>query len=343
MAQARQRPYSKKLESIFSQWFFQGKEIREGLAQLPQTPQFKAFLGEGWPATNPIRSQIPPIYLVQVIALEVLNQRPEWLVCDGVVPLLWFFKNNPGPKGMNSRLYVHQEILPFVPRDWRKSVSPYRIVSVRPQFEPVHELNTVILTGLMSDVYCSLENLEKLLEKAKKIIAGHKIKNLKIKTVLPLKYFSHSTDLGQVYHIEYMKRIIDAFGKRIEPMSFSQFMAYDKFSSALVFDMNDLHFLGLSFLLNFALSKGAVNGHHYRRSSVLPKNFRPLSPYHGLVLSGAKDRNGKGLLDLGELYAAAESFHEKVFMVMNSSANLNLPWPHWFSEWVRATDSLKHF
>ena len=107
--------------SVMNEWYFArlNATIQQTLREKPGEVQ--NFLNYLWPVALPYYSPLNPCYLVGTSAEKLLSQSPVWFARDGLIPLLWFFRQNPEPLEFQGRLWVQESLEQWVPNAWRKS------------------------------------------------------------------------------------------------------------------------------------------------------------------------------------------------------------------------------
>lgn len=79
------------------------------------------------PHSKPYFSRLRPLFSFEIKSLTSLNAFSHILFRDGVVHLLRFFQRFPEPKGLMSKIIIHQNLSAIVPPAWRKCILYYRI------------------------------------------------------------------------------------------------------------------------------------------------------------------------------------------------------------------------
>lgn len=281
-------------------------------ASLPQTQEVQHFINSFWPMTTDYFNPFNEIFLVRVLALELLNARDKWFVRDGIVPLLWFFKRFPQPRQLQAKLYVDIRWAYFIPKAWQKHVYFYELVS----FSEERNFTKSFLFGTLMSQILSKETIKEKRALAEEEGAG----GLKGVEAFLLTRSSMNND-EQSFHVGATFEVARQFGLDIRPLNWAQFLDLNSFQGCYAIDFNSAKIVSDNYLYHLILSKGGyVQG--VRCVSKLAKSDIQLSPFHGFVIT-KKPSKTKSLVNN----------KENLFKILNSEANLKLPWPTWFGDW----------
>ena len=147
--------------------------------ETPKRPQeLKQYFDALWPSIEMYESVMKPIFLADLPSAAEANPKGEWLVRDGLLPLIWFFTKNPEPGSFRGKLRVHASFEEFIPDAWRPQVDLYELFSNdQDGYDSsfgvdTGEVKELLLTGLIMQSYCSLSKLESDLKGIVDFIGG---------------------------------------------------------------------------------------------------------------------------------------------------------------------------
>lgn len=319
----------------FENWYLYNDSFRrsDGVRLLTDTPECKEFFWHFRPHTNDYSSSLNPVFLAEIPNLETLGRRPVWLVRDGWVPLLWFFRNYPKPENLKTKIFVHEDLLSVVPSAWAKHFGSYRLVShfmpgIKPKTEPLR----FIFTGLVTDSICSIDFLKDNLQRLKKQFGSALDKAEKTFCFFVRQdgYFAEDQSPFQVQFLATMAREI---GENFYSISLEELKALSNLNGIYFCDFNERRIIADSYLQHLCASKGALmlRDGQIAQMNKLNKNERyvPLSPYHGMII------RDNIVSQAGKFTAEIDQEIERVMM---SGSNQRYPWPRWLVEWSRETN-----
>ena len=304
----------------------------------------KTFIEYLWPMTSPYASPLNPRFLMDFEIFGMKETDSSFLVRDGLVPLLWFFRRWPTPENFKNTMIVPRRLLRFVPEAWQARVAGYEIVNLeKPGFEPAASNSQIFFYGLAMPGYCTFEHLEARLNQIK----NHHKNNSKLISMLPLR-FSFKHDPSLEFHFRFMQEIFRVLGTDILSVDLNYVESQLRYQGFQVLDLSDGFLISDNYLTHLALSRGA----RLMDAPVLSKDleFAPaeghrvvrLSPYHGYLIQDQIDWSAKNFARLKlvdsqepelpvynpELLDVATS----VSIAMQSKAQNLFPWPVWFHE-----------
>lgn len=279
-----------------------------------------------WPAPLDYFSPLNPAFLYDCINPNYMNRRPLWLIRDGLIPLLWFFKTNPEPKEFKSRILVREDLAPFVPTAWRKQTGSYRLAS-HPELKPKKTEN-VLIVGIAMESYCSVRAAEKIVDsyRAKRKPTA----KTRFTAFLPFRNDPLVSDRQHEFHGEFLQALMKRLGTNIKFANWTQLESMDSLSGYEVLELNEGLICSDSYILHSTMSRGATLFDFSAKPSKDEK-FVELSQRHGVYVKSTI--GGRYALDEQMAgYAEAAPYLQRVREAMRSTANMNFPWPTWFSE-----------
>lgn len=312
-----------------SDFFFMGQQA------LGQTPQCKQFVDSMWPLSARYASPLNPIFLVEIGSLDLLRQRPFWMIRDGLIPLLWFFELHPEPKLKNfsSKLLVSEDLAPFIPAPWRNYFGTYQKVS-RHSADVSGADRRLLIAGVVSENFCSLDFLESDLKKIREWVETRKTS--KRQQTEALVFLPTQGDISSAFVSQYIVNVCQAIGGDMRCLSWQKFSTLDGLENCDFLELNDGQICKDSFLEEFALSSGAlpIGRQHLPVAAEMGSGTRyvELSPHHGLVVKAEVSEKS----ELSEALNAGNErspIYQKYHRALRSKAHGRFPWPQWLSAW----------
>ncbi|MFI5360466.1 MAG: hypothetical protein ACHQ49_00740 [Elusimicrobiota bacterium] len=240
-------------------------------------------------------SPIPLTFLRQCLRLEALDKAPLWLVRDGLVPILWFFRTFPRPGKLKTRLLIHADFARAVPAAWLSRVGSYEIVSLAANRPAGGRGRRFIVAGPLGEWICSINALTSRLEKLRSEIGTSLLGSAEVTLYLPARLGAYQSAESDYYHAACVHRLLETFGGRKSNVRFidwTRLISADAIDGDLV-EFNDRLLCADNFLVHHILSKG---GRLAGQEGSSPANRRgeifPLSPYHGFLLNSSLRRSG---------------------------------------------------
>jgi hypothetical protein len=281
-----------------------------------------------WPAGMAYASSLNPIFACELKSLEELEERPLWLLRDGLVPLRWFFKLHPSPPRLrpNQRILVDESLADFVPEAWRDCTGSYRLASTR----PILTRGPVLLAGLAKDSYIPHKSLERRLNSlsiARRKQKGHL-------AYLPARFSETSGAETEVFHGRFYG-LLHAKIPAIEFCNWPQLIARESFAGLTLLDLNQKLLIADSYLSHLPLSRGASPLESERAGK--GERYVPLSLSHGMIVNSSLAPALKRRKHDSDFIRFTE---ERLTELMNSTANLEYPWESLLKLWSRATHAL---
>lgn len=313
-------------QDLVLQGYFDNHPNRQTAMQLPVTPSLNQFMGAIWPMGPLYYNPMNAVYLMQIVDLRLLRIRPEWVVRDGLIPLLWFFKQNPRPPDFNVRLYVDESLARFVPEVWSSKFGTYRLHSGQPS--PLGSRTALI--GIAAEIYAGVSFVHKKIAAicARESAAG----SLSTDLCVLAKIVSHD-EKEQTFHASYFREIFTQATGAMRIMTRNELCGTFDMQKVRLYDLNEKLLLSDNSMAHELLRKGAYWGE--TREISHGEEYRKLSPFHGYVMNANLDQVSG--LDVAQSMREFSQFHDRVDDVFSSQAFQHFPWPTWFTEWARAT------
>ena len=335
-SQSLQDSMNNKVQTLNNDWLSAHRDIEK--PKLLETPEVQAFMQNIWPAGDSYFSPIQTAFMVQFINLGFFNRQPAWIIRDGLIPLLWFFKTHPRPTGVKSRLYIHENLTEFVPKEWQELVGTYKIISASP-FENTAEPNKILIAGIVSETYSSIKSLPENLKIWSQKRPSVKLTDLPKFAFLPFKTWGADHWTQMSFHPNYMVHLCKAMGTDIQVLNWHQMQSTDSWEGTYVLDLNDGMVCADSYFNHMALARGA--------RLWLPTEANPsadyisLSPYHGFEINESPDFSESISFEVKRSLKETSTFANVYLKAVRSETNQVLPWPKWFSSWAQDLGSHK--
>jgi len=212
-----------------------------------------------FPLIVPFKWPCPATFLWSKPSFNQLNKQPEWIVRDGLIPVLWFFLNNPKPIGFRSKLLFDQRFAHLIPTAWRAKSLLFNVESTT--LATTSKTKRWLLSGIVSPAHCSIEHLESILTQltTKKALT----RLLKTAPLLTSLLFRHER-IGdghfavEGFHFDFCRRLgsvfcgpaIGSYSHELERLASMDDLIYIDLNEGLLASEGPLHHL--------VLSKGAI-------------------------------------------------------------------------------------
>jgi hypothetical protein len=272
-------------------------------------------------------SALNPVFLAECESLLQLQFARTWLARDGIVPLAWFFSRFREPHGFKGTIYVPEEYAAVVPSAWAKRVGTYRFGELPrtelPENYTEYKLprTKLILLGISSPAYCSVEYLRELLTQARKRFKARfgsfprEVSVCLVQKTEPLGTAEESSRHAN----EAMLAVCQEFGTDIQVMDLRDFETTSSFNGAVVLEVNERLLCADTALAQVAVGKGAA---------LLGQPLE--SDYDRFVRTTLT--HGFGIREPGKAAANngfSRGFQKSFEQAMASRANRYFPWHHW--------------
>jgi hypothetical protein len=300
-------------------WSIAPHSTHQARSSTPELHQFQQTL---WPMCENYTSPIRDTFLLQHLAVESLNASPLWLVRDGLVPLLWFFRSFPRPDGLKTRLLVHADFAPAVPPAWRSHVGTYEVVSLSPAPSAPESRPRLVVAGPLAESICTAEAFAAKLESLKSRIGAARLRTAETTLFLPVRHCSFQTKNADFYHALCLRKLFETCGgpdAKIRHVDWAGLHGADAFGGELL-EVNDRLLCADNFLVHLVLSNGGrLPGKPKARPGKHATIFE-ISPNHGFLVSMTLRR------DHSDATAAERDAITRAFA---GPANRSYPWDAW--------------
>jgi hypothetical protein len=320
-----------EIYDLLADWFDGHPKKREAEGHvLPVSPEVKAFMDFLWPMAEPYYAPVPGVFLMQVSSFDLLNAKPVWLVRDGLLPLLWFFRLHPNPEGLNSKLLIEESLLPFVPSQWSRSVGSYKLVSTAKR----NGKRKLLFVGYLSEFFMPLDEIGLWLGQTFANESAEELKTMAKTVFLPFRQWHFQSDNDHVYHLMFVRKLIELMGSDFEAINQKRLQQLESTHGFEIISANTNLLLSDNALVHQLLSKGGNLYGSYREQNSTDCDFIAFSPYHGIQVRMNPEVSSIGRAWRRSL-AETEKYQESLSRALSSDAHTKLPWPQWFSDWAR--------
>jgi len=330
-----QKDFSKQDEigigHLMTDWFAghpQQSQIESPV--LPNSPEIKSYMDFLWPLAESYYAPVPGVFLIQVLSLELLNSKPVWMVRDGLLPLLWFFRRFPKPINLSSKLLIPENLLPFIPDPWTPFVGSYLVKSTTKS----NVNRKLLFVGCLSEFFMPLNELPTWFEKTFATDSLEKIKSLEKTVFLPMRQWHFQSENDHFYHLVFAKRFFDAVGENFEALNYRQLVQIESTTGFEVINVGTNFLISDSGLTHRLLAKGASIYGQSEAPQSETSEFVAFSPHHGISVEFEPK-----IESIGKAWQKSCGEYEKFQLLMSkafrSDANIKLPWPSWFADWAK--------
>jgi hypothetical protein len=291
----------------------------------------KGTLDFFWPAHLKYSGVIPGCFLFNIRDIKMLNRSTCWIARDGLVPLTWFFLQNPTPpKSLATKIYIHHSVQEIVPKPWQKLIRVYKL---QPDEKLIRQKKSkLLITGLMCKSYVDVANLKNQINSLNQLFDSQKIKieNCSIFTVA--RHNGHGSEHDHTFHFEFTNEIIKGFGTEFKIYKWNQFEMANDFSDYYVVDLNSRYIIADSFNIHHAIARGAT--YLEPGGDLQPIETVPLSRSHHWALAKVGQNTTALALAKAGLKQAQE-FSD--YFVEDGLADVQkrFPWPDWVTDWAK--------
>jgi len=330
MKQTSKRPLTQPIDWYIPPLQMSSVQLqKQSVDELIPPKGFQSFIDSIWHARAALYSPIPMDFLLKYVdSPKYLSQRPEWILRDGLVPLAWFFKQNPTPpKTLRTKLYIEESLAPLIPKAWKPLVGSFRLRSISTKPNPSRE-TSLFLTGIMNPSHCSLSFLSHSLKKIHRLLKEKKVTPSSVYCYLPLAFESVHYTSAFEFHPHFIKILKSEFQIPILFLGEKEFFNKSQISHGFIYELNEGGLFNNSYLLHRSLFNGLSLLENPPSSSNLFKTVY-FSPYHALELSNkisqSQDPIEKPL---------PHPFETDTFIETLENNYKTLPWSVEFHRWV---------
>ena len=235
-------------------------------------PAAQNFLKNLRPHTTCYYSRLTPIFSPQIKTPASLNKYEIISLRDGLIPLLWFFKQFPTPGPFNCYFLLHTKFQKIIPATWKDRCGLYNIsgeVALRKK---------LLISALLIDDYSSTEYISRFVD----LIIAHIENSTTVELYAPLTHnpFYRLAQANYVHFISLLEKngiAISKVWQNEEIKACSNFEAYS------IADLNEGLLYADNYLIHHFLSKGASLLFDKLTKEKLPATSTyqlELSPYH---------------------------------------------------------------
>jgi|GEM_PF-1125605 len=319
------------------EWLCNPVDFRRVLNLAPRNEKSNQIDGFLWPISVDYYSQLNPIFLHHMDDIELFKYAPVWLIRDGLVPLIWFFKKNPSPpRWWVSQMLVKPSLASFVPDEWRRFFGTYRI---RQNIQQEESPKRILLVGLMTDVYCSQAELNYQIKKLAEKLGKSNLKAIEVSAILPGK-FSCLLETDKItYHFEYALKICNYFGTQVKTLKWNQFLRSESFQESMIVDLNDHILCSDNALIHHALSFGGRLPSCFgteQMETAMDSQYMAVSSYHGFEVR----REISAKMETQDDWSALDDylkFEKKIYRTHSKNTSYIFPWPESLMNWARSS------
>ena len=298
-------------------------------------PEIQQFFDLVWPAGHVVASPLNPVFLLDLPKLASERASERWLVRDGLLPLIWFFSQNPEPGNFKQKLLVPIQFQEYVPNAWRQQVELFELFNEtanQPQ-----EIRELLLMGVLMPSMCSIARLERDLKMIVERIGGPQaLSKLRIRAYFPFKYEPPAEFNGTAFYLRYSQLLFKYLGADVEFLEYESLQWINLESSTSVHEFNEEWLISNSYLKLLSLSKG----HHFLTGLAPTRSsggYDEIFPMFPNVSCGIRKRFDLEFIDYtgSAMVLETQERARAVHAAANSYANKLYPWPKWFTSWCR--------
>ncbi len=287
-------------------------------APLINTPELKQLLGHFWPATQEYFNPLNAVFSAQVLSLTTLRSRPIWLFRDGLIPLMWFFKTIPSPKGLQSKMILPIKFANVVPQAWQQNVKYYEIVQAP---NALADISAIYVAGVIGALQLDLDILRARFAQAKDVL-GDRVQKVEKYFYLP----SHSGDKRDpTIQFEAYRTIFSELGFNGRPIDWAECVSSRHSTKSTVLSLLSDLVVSDDYVTHVSASKGSYQFHLRAARSAVDIQI-PLSPYHGFEIYETTE----AAVQAG---ATKPISREEILKVIGHQIYLALPWPKIYQVW----------
>jgi hypothetical protein len=203
-----------------------------------------------WPVTL-AHGALDWMFLSEIDEQTKLTPGRPIKIRDGLIPMAWFFYNNPEPVAWNRKILVHHSLFRHVPTAWRNLTGVYDM-GVQASPGESTAIDELLLLGVASENFCELDRLQEILSQVEDRLA-HFPAVSKVSA-----YIAVPPWLDQVpFQAEYFGTLSRALSRKIHFWDWYKFCGRKNLSKLWVVDLNGYTLCADSYLYQWALTHGA--------------------------------------------------------------------------------------
>jgi hypothetical protein len=317
------------------------------LTGLERNKESHDFFQNLWPASEAYISALNPIFLADLHAIEATNPKSHYLVRDGILPLMWFFSQNPEPGNFKGKIRVHSDFEELVPDAWREQTELFSLFAEKsaPQAKnaaPTKSIKQILLLGVIMPSVCSLPRLESDLANVIEFAGGkEELEKIKIRAFLPFRMEAANMFSGHAYYNYFCSTLNRILGFNVEFIEYESLKWMYLEPGTWVHEFNEKYLYTDSYLSLLAMSKGGNFIPSVQGSSVVAEVSE--SPAYDMIYQiyphvscGVRRKFQKSFVNYLNADWVPETQERALlfYKAMNSSANV-YPWPSWFAPWCK--------
>lgn len=298
---------------------------------------FEHYRWAVWPNSEEYYLPFPTMSVVEEYEPKTLAKAERWLVRDGLVPLIWFFKLNPSPDKHKIHLIVNENIAPFVPTAWRKNVSTWRTVFLNEAQKK--ERNKLLIFVIAAEPINPIDEISRKMENLVSFFGKARFQEMEKHCLV----INKEAGFKSLERFDYLPKVVFEMVKKSadsnwNALGWKEFALDSPLQDYWFADLNSTRVYADNYVTYSALRRGA-QGVGFESDTALSKGDElvQLSPYHGLALKGPL--GGSCLLDSKPTDAKARETWVAFESLMRSDANKNWPWPEWVHSWKKKSES----
>jgi len=291
--------------------------------------KYKKFYSQFFPYYSYYESPLDTVLLDQVSNLTFFKNSEEWIVRDGIIPLLWFFKRFPEPENLKSKLYVESTLQKYVPVEWANHIGTYCLFS-----NQTYKKKNLMILGSISERYFSMKQLNSFFLSLKSSLKEFPVQNMSKLAHLSFQDLNREKSLE--FQINYFSQFHELFGLNVNTLTLPKILEAEGPSSYLIVNLNNNILLSDNFLIHYFLSRGAGMLPSHSQAKKGRSVF--ISEHHGFYLNDTVESKISIFDSLNDELKSVELFFKRnSYPRKEKSYQEHLPWPPWIFDWLKTT------
>jgi hypothetical protein len=248
-------------------------------------------------------------------------------VRDGLIPMAWFFYNNPEPTDWNRKILVHHSLFRHVPTAWRTLTGVYDL-GVQPTPNESATIDELLLLGAASENFCELERLRQILSRIEERL-------VQLPSVTKVSaYIAIPPMMDQVpFQAEYFGTLARGLNREIQFLDWYKFCGRKNLSKVWVVDLNGYMLCADNYLYQWALTFGAKSFFPVQEGFTAAED---LSIYHRYYFRENPDPTPPPPADEDKARLMLRLFMSSSPPPLKSN---HVPWSAGFESWCRYLDN----